>query len=101
MTLRPNPTCTNKYCVKRQKEYVHKEVKIVEEISTEPLHSSNEWNIEVVNEDSIIEEEIVDKKNQEFKFEYEGKKEVKQEDLVEVDSSQSTEDLMKELESMN
>ena len=101
MTLKPNPTCSNKFCLKRQKEYVKKEEEIVETISNEPLHSSNEWNIEVLDDEEELEQEKIEKKKEELKFEYEGKKEAKEEDMVQVDSEQSTEDLMKELEAMN
>eukprot|EP01080_Neovahlkampfia_damariscottae_P004596 gene4596-7978_t len=100
MTLKPNPTCSNKYCLKRQKEYVHKKVEIIETISNEPIHSTNEWNIEVIDEDDLKQEDV-EKKKEELKFEYEGKKEANEEDMVQVNSEQSTEDLMKELEAMN
>ena len=68
MEMKPNPTCTNKVCRRCQKEYQEfinsseyleklriseKERLLAEaEERAKPLHDDNEWNIEVVEEDS-------------------------------------------------
>lgn len=51
MTLRPNESCSDKYCVKRQKEFQAREAKrLAEMVVAEPveqveenLHSDNEF----------------------------------------------------------
>lgn len=59
MTLKPNETCSDKYCVIRQKEYKEKRAReldelaknpVVEEIKIEDLHPDNEFKIELCGE---------------------------------------------------
>lgn len=58
MTLKPNDTCDNKYCVKRQKEYqVRKAIldaenanRVEEVVVEEDLHPENEFQIELCSE---------------------------------------------------
>lgn len=52
MTLKPNATCDDRFCVARQKEFnaKPKTVKIEEIVDDGPLHEENEWGIELVGE---------------------------------------------------
>lgn len=54
MSLKPNTTCEDRFCVQRQSEFnakpkVEKLIEVVEEDG--PLHEDNEWGIELVAED--------------------------------------------------
>lgn len=54
MHLKPNTTCDDNFCVRRQAEFQLKpkvEKTVVVEESNEPLHETNEWGIELVAED--------------------------------------------------
>jgi ubiquitin-like modifier-activating enzyme 5 len=54
MDLRPNPTCDDSWCRKRQAEYQAKpkeEKKIEQEVVREVVHEDNDWGIELVSED--------------------------------------------------
>ena len=58
MTVKPNPNCDDPNCVKRQKEYAERLAKAPkpepepEKEDDKPVHSSNEWGIEVVSEEN-------------------------------------------------
>lgn len=57
ISLRPNPTCTDNWCIKRQAEYAAKPK--IEEIAQEavddgPLHEDNEFGIELVDESEPV-----------------------------------------------
>lgn len=55
MVLRPNPTCDDNWCVKRQAEFQAKPKEIVaekEEKVEEITHEDNNWGIELVSEDA-------------------------------------------------
>lgn len=57
MSLKPNRTCDDKNCLLRQKEYLAKpkQVKPIQEIVDEgPLHETNEFGIELVDESIIV-----------------------------------------------
>lgn len=54
MNLKPNPTCDDRFCLERQLEFQRKPKIIkIEEIliDEEPIHSTNEWGIELVSDD--------------------------------------------------
>lgn len=49
MTLRPNPSCEDKYCIERQHEYAARpkpEEKAEETVDDKPLHEDNEWGLQ-------------------------------------------------------
>lgn len=61
MTLKPNQHCTDRYCQLRQREFTVHRMKLElesktkgsenkEEIEEKPLHESNEWGIELVDD---------------------------------------------------
>ncbi|XP_055615371.1 ubiquitin-like modifier-activating enzyme 5 [Toxorhynchites rutilus septentrionalis] len=53
MSLKPNPTCDDRYCIERQKEFASKPKAIVIEAVQEedvPLHEDNCYGIELVEE---------------------------------------------------
>uniref|UniRef100_U5EN16 Ubiquitin-like modifier-activating enzyme 5 n=1 Tax=Corethrella appendiculata TaxID=1370023 RepID=U5EN16_9DIPT len=53
MSLKPNPTCDDQYCIKRQKEYLAKPKEVIQEkvdISESPLHEDNFYGIELISE---------------------------------------------------
>lgn len=58
MALKPNPTCENFNCVKRQKEWLEQEnskPKKEEEAEVEAIvHEDNEWHIELVKDDQEV-----------------------------------------------
>lgn len=62
MNIKPNPSCPNTLCLKRQKEWMAGESERIRVASAEnvtekeedgPVHAENEWGIEVVTEDPI------------------------------------------------
>ncbi|XP_055604994.1 ubiquitin-like modifier-activating enzyme 5 [Uranotaenia lowii] len=59
MSLKPNPTCEDRYCVQRQEEYAAKPreapIELVE-VDDAPLHEDNLYGIELVAEDAAQEE---------------------------------------------
>lgn len=57
ISLRPNPTCTDNWCIKRQAEYAAKpKVEVVKEVPVDegPLHEDNEFGIELVDESEPV-----------------------------------------------
>ncbi|CAN8066333.1 unnamed protein product [Agarophyton chilense] len=64
MTLRPNPACTDSWCVRRQEEMREVEKKEEKEkgdeepgeVEEEELHPENEWGISLVDDDTKEEE---------------------------------------------
>lgn len=53
MTLRPNPTCDDRWCRERQKEFQARPkplVEIIEEKPAEVTHEENSWGIELVSD---------------------------------------------------
>lgn len=58
MTLRPNPSCDEKFCRQRQQEFnAIPKKQIVEEIIAEgPIHESNEWGISLIDDDGDDDE---------------------------------------------
>ncbi|KAG1670318.1 Ubiquitin-like modifier-activating enzyme 5 [Nymphon striatum] len=57
MSLKPNPNCDDKYCCRRQKEYLEKEalkpkVETKKEEEKEVVHEDNDWGISLVSETS-------------------------------------------------
>ncbi|XP_059616368.1 ubiquitin-like modifier-activating enzyme 5 isoform X1 [Phlebotomus argentipes] len=72
ITLRPNQTCDDRFCVQRQQEFALKpkpEAPQETEQSDEPLHEDNEFGIELVSES--VEVKAPEKSNQGLKFAYE------------------------------
>lgn len=56
MSLKPNPTCDDRFCVERQKEFAAKpKPQIVEEVEQEesPVHAENIYGIELVSETEV------------------------------------------------
>uniref|UniRef100_A0A023ERF8 Ubiquitin-like modifier-activating enzyme 5 n=1 Tax=Aedes albopictus TaxID=7160 RepID=A0A023ERF8_AEDAL len=54
MSLKPNPTCDDRFCMERQKDYAARpKAEVVEEVVEEdtPLHEENLYGIELVAED--------------------------------------------------
>lgn len=61
MSLKPNKMCSDKYCMQRQKEFdakpkVEKIIEVV--VDEEPLHESNEFCIELVEDDTPNDDAI-------------------------------------------
>lgn len=56
MSLKPNTTCEDRFCVIRQKEFniKPKEIKVEEIIEDSPLHEENEWGIELIAETESV-----------------------------------------------
>lgn len=55
MSLRPNPTCDDRWCCIRQEEFQAKPkpvIAVVEEKELEVTHEENEWGIELVSENA-------------------------------------------------
>lgn len=72
MSLKPNPTCDDRFCIERQKEFAAKPkveapIEVVEE--EKPLHEENEWGIVLVSENAP--EESPKPTNQGLKLAYE------------------------------
>lgn len=56
MSLKPNPTCDDRFCVQRQKEFAAKpKVELVQEVQEEesPVHADNIYGIELVSETEV------------------------------------------------
>ncbi|XP_035895715.1 ubiquitin-like modifier-activating enzyme 5 [Anopheles stephensi] len=55
MSLKPNPTCDDRFCLERQKEYLAKPPSVVDAVAEpeteEPLHEDNLYGIELVEDD--------------------------------------------------
>lgn len=105
MKLKPNPTCDDQFCIKRQKEYQVREAarpKEEKEELKEPevVHEDNEWKIEV--EDT--EESSADNQEKEVapgvKFEYTRDERATNENVVQVDDQVSIEKLMDQMKSL-
>lgn len=61
MSLKPNPTCDDRFCIVRQLEFNAKpkvEEIAVEVLEDEQLHETNEWGIELVSDDSPPEQAV-------------------------------------------
>jgi ubiquitin-like modifier-activating enzyme 5 len=61
--MKPNPECNNKFCCKRQEEFKSKkkEVKIEKIEEEKVVHSTNEWEIEVVDQSvDVLDVELTD-----------------------------------------
>jgi ubiquitin-like modifier-activating enzyme 5 len=61
--MKPNPECNNKFCCKRQEEFKSKkkEVKIEKIEEEKVVHSTNEWEIEVVDQSvEVLDVELTD-----------------------------------------
>lgn len=120
MTLRPNPVCTDSWCVKRQREESEREHKrlekelanakeevVKEDEVEENIHPDNEWGISLA--DVGIKTAVTTAMNTTHKvvegvrFEYEvdqdGKDSVKEEDKVQ-DSGANVDDLMAQLKQL-
>lgn len=56
--MKPNPSCDESFCVKRQKEFAlaEKPVVVAQVEEEAVLHESNEWEIRVIDE-TVAEEE--------------------------------------------
>lgn len=63
MSMKPNPSCDDSFCIKRQQEFQEK-VKLMpsskEETSNEPevVHEENEWGICLVDESETVAENL-------------------------------------------
>lgn len=58
MSLKPNRTCDDRYCLKQQKLFAARpkvEKIVVQEVDEGPLHANNEWCIELVDESVVPE----------------------------------------------
>ncbi|XP_050076502.1 ubiquitin-like modifier-activating enzyme 5 [Anopheles maculipalpis] len=57
MSLKPNPTCDDRFCLERQREYQAKPPSVVDAVvepeAEEPLHEDNLYGIELVEDDDI------------------------------------------------
>ncbi|XP_055710053.1 ubiquitin-like modifier-activating enzyme 5 [Phlebotomus papatasi] len=72
ITLRPNRSCDDRFCVQRQQEFDLKpkpEAPAEAEVNNEPVHEDNEFGIEVVNES--VEEKSPVKSSQGLRLAYE------------------------------
>ncbi|XP_004529727.1 ubiquitin-like modifier-activating enzyme 5 [Ceratitis capitata] len=61
MSLKPNPQCDDRHCQERQKEYQARPKAVVEERGVEddlPIHETNEWGIELVDDSPTVAEEV-------------------------------------------
>lgn len=67
MTLKPNTECDDRFCLQRQKEFrarpQPKEQQEDEVVSNEPVHASNDWGIELVAEDTPVEQQLTNTTN--------------------------------------
>lgn len=56
MSLKPNPTCDDRFCVQRQREFAAKpKVELIQEVQEEasPVHADNIYGIELVSETEV------------------------------------------------
>jgi len=104
--MRPNPECTNKYCIKAQAKYQIEQknkpaVVHMEKKEKKPQHESNEWGIVVVD-DSIEEPVISNESIPEGTYRlYDTEKHtIKEEDKVQVDDSFDLDALRNQLQNM-
>lgn len=58
--MKPNPSCDESFCIKRQKEFAlaEKPVVVAEVEEETVLHESNEWEISVIDETAPEEENL-------------------------------------------
>lgn len=59
MSLKPNTQCDDQHCQERQKEYQARPKVVTKEIALEddtPLHETNEWGIELVDDSPTVAE---------------------------------------------
>ncbi|EGC36376.1 UBA/THIF-type NAD/FAD binding fold-containing protein [Dictyostelium purpureum] len=116
-TIRPNPECTNQYCIKLQlsyKEYLKNNptpvtpTPIVEQIKPS---TENEWGIELVEDENIdinkLNENILNNNNKpsgdsSFEFSYDKKPtvQINNENTVKVDTNTNLNDLMNQLKNL-
>eukprot|EP01112_Ceratiomyxa_fruticulosa_P010943 TRINITY_DN2923_c0_g1_i1.p1 TRINITY_DN2923_c0_g1~~TRINITY_DN2923_c0_g1_i1.p1 ORF type:complete len:400 (-),score=94.99 TRINITY_DN2923_c0_g1_i1:38-1237(-) len=106
-TMRPNPECTNSFCVKLQKEFQAKPKPVIVTDTTpshpEVVHEDNEWGITLVNEEE--KEEEVQKSNlkEGLEYEYDTRPTVNviDHETVNVTSGIDLSDLMSKLKSLS
>lgn len=106
MSLKPNRTCDDSNCIKQQKIFAAKpKVETVrEEIDEGPLHETNEFGIELVDESATVEtKQPTLEVGQGLKFAFEAPDTIQRQDSPlesDNDAAVSLEELMEQMKSM-
>ncbi|CEF67778.1 Ubiquitin-like modifier-activating enzyme 5 [Strongyloides ratti] len=102
----PNPQCSDKYCVIRQKEYHQKKLlepqeKVVKKEDEPVLHEDNEWGITLVDESNSIEESSLRAPSSGLSYSYDLPNQVSEENVEETQTKNvNLSDLMAQLKNM-
>ncbi|EGG24792.1 UBA/THIF-type NAD/FAD binding fold-containing protein [Cavenderia fasciculata] len=110
-TIKPNPECTNSYCIKHQLAYKQYLIdhpptppSLDQQDVTPPPSTDNEWGIELIPDDLDTTQQPQQQsigKGIEFAYDTTPTINLKEDDKVQVSESTNLQDLMSKLKSMN